>query len=372
VNATRATDAIDDRFMGLALGLARRGLGGVWPNPAVGCVIVDGDGRVAGRGWTQDGGRPHAETEALRRAGIRAKGATVYVSLEPCAHQGQTGPCASALIRAGIARIVSAMEDPNPKVAGKGHAMLKAAGVDMRIGVRAAEARELNAGFFLRVGEGRPAVTLKLATTLDGKIALPNGQSRWITGEHARAHGHLQRARHDAVMIGVGTALADDPELTCRLPGLNAKRLVRIVVDSTARLSPSSGLAATARERPVWLLTTHRADATAVASLHAKGVEVLSVPASPGGVDLAAALQALGARGLTRVLVEGGASLATALIRANLVDSLLWYRAPSIMGEGLAAVGALSLGELARMPRFTRASTQALGEDVLETYRRAP
>jgi diaminohydroxyphosphoribosylaminopyrimidine deaminase/5-amino-6-(5-phosphoribosylamino)uracil reductase len=372
VNATRATDAIDDRFMGLALGLARRGLGRVWPNPAVGCVIVDADGRLAGRGWTQDGGRPHAETEALRRAGSRAKGATAYVSLEPCAHQGETGPCAMALIQAGVARVVSAMEDPNSPVAGRGHAMLRAAGLDVHVGVRAAEAQDMNAGFFRRVIEGRPAVTLKLATTLDGKIALPDGHSRWITGERARAHGHLQRAQHDAVMIGVGTALADDPELTCRLPGLNATRLVRIVLDSEARLSPSSKLAATAREQPVWLLAAPAADATAVASLQAKGVEVLSAPASAAGVDLAAALQALGARGLTRVLVEGGATLATALIRANLVDSLLWYRAPSIMGEGLGAVGALSLADLAHRPRFMRASMQALGEDVLETYRRAP
>jgi diaminohydroxyphosphoribosylaminopyrimidine deaminase/5-amino-6-(5-phosphoribosylamino)uracil reductase len=268
--------------------------------------------------------------------------------------------------------MVSALEDPNPKVAGKGHAMLKAAGVDVHIGVRAVEAREINAGFFRRIGEGRPLVALKLATTLDGKIALPDGQSRWITGERARAHVHLLRAQHDAVLIGVGTALADDPELTCRLPGLNAKQLVRIVVDSKVRLSPSSRLAATAREQPVWLLAASVADANAVASLQAKGVEVFPVPASPGGVDLAAALQALGARGLTRVLVEGGATLATALIRANLVDSLLWYRAPSIMGEGLGAVGALSLGNLAHMPRFMRASTQALGEDVLETYSRAP
>jgi diaminohydroxyphosphoribosylaminopyrimidine deaminase/5-amino-6-(5-phosphoribosylamino)uracil reductase len=372
VTTTRATGDSDDRFMGLALGLAQRGLGRVWPNPAVGCVIVDSNGRVAGRGWTQDGGRPHAETVALRAAGPRAKGATAYVSLEPCAHRGETGPCAAALSAAGIARVVSALEDPNPLVAGKGHAMLEAAGIEVRVGVRAGEAWALNEGFFLRIEQGRPALTLKFATTLDGKIALPSGQSRWVTGERARAHAHLLRAQHDAVMVGVGTALADDPELTCRLPGLGARPAVRLVVDSKARLSPSSKLAATAREQPVWLLTTPSADTAATVSLAAKGVELVSVPASSGGIDLSAAMKVLGARGLTRVLVEGGATLAAALIAAGLVDNLAWYRASSIMGDGVGAVGAFPLADLAFMPRFTRVASRALGEDVLETYRRAP
>jgi len=372
VNATRANDAQDERFMSLALGLARRGLGRVWPNPSVGCVIVDARGHIVARGWTQDGGRPHAETHALGLAGTRARGATAYVSLEPCAHHGKTGPCAEALIAAGVSRVVSAAEDPDPRVAGKGHAMLREGGIELRLGVRSGEAQTLNEGFISRVRRGRPWLTLKLATTLDGKIALANGESRWITGERSRAHGHIQRAQHDAVMVGIGTALADDPELTCRLPGIDARGLVRIVVDTHARLSPASKLAATASEQPVWLLASASADKKALDSLAAKGIRILTVSDGPSGIDLAAALNSLGKEGLTRVLVEGGATLATGLVNANLVDRLLWYRAPAVMGEGLSAVGTLPIARLGEMPRFEREGTTSLGEDALETYRRAP
>lgn len=356
--------------MALALALARRGLGRVAPNPAVGCVLVDDGGRIAGRGWTQDGGRPHAETQALRQAGNRVRGATAYVSLEPCAHHGETGPCAQALIDAGIVRVVSATEDPDPRVAGKGHTMLRAAGIELSVGVRRAEAETLNEGFFARVQRGRPAVTLKLATTLDGKIALASGASRWITGECSRAHVHLLRAQHDAVMVGIGSASADDPELTCRLPGMAAKKLVRIVVDSQARLSVTSKLASSAKGQPVWLVTA--ASPPAGDSLAAKGVEVLRVPPSSGGLDLSAALKALADRGLTRVLVEGGATLAASLVKAGLVDRLLWYRAPTVMGGGLAAVGDLGVNEIGGTPRFRREETIRLGNDVLETFRPAP
>lgn len=352
--------------MALALSLARRGLGRVWPNPSVGCVIIDRDGHIAGRGRTQDGGRPHAETEALREAGARVRGATAYVSLEPCAHQGQTGPCAQALIDAGVARVVSAIEDPDPRVAGRGHAMLTAADVSVRTNVLAAQAKALNEGFISRVARGRPFVTLKLATTLDGKIALPNGESRWITGERARAHTHLERARHDAVVVGVGTALQDDPELTCRLPGVRAAGPVRIVVDSKARLPLSSKLATSAKTTPVWVLTAESAD-----TLQSAGVKVLRVSAAAGGLDLDAAMKALGSQGLTRVLVEGGATLASALLKLGLVDRLLWYRASSLMGEGIAAVAMDGLSSLKDMPRFVREETISLGEDVLETYRPA-
>lgn len=352
--------------MALALSLARRGLGRVWPNPAVGCVIVDRDGHVAGRGWTQDGGRPHAETEALAQALGRARGATAYVSLEPCAHHGKTPPCAQALIDAGVARVVSAVDDPDTRVAGKGHAMLTAAGIAVRTGVMATQAKALNAGFFSRVVRGRPFVTLKLATTLDGKIALASGESRWITGQQARAHTHLERARHDAVLVGIGTALGDDPELTCRLPGVRAAGPVRIVVDTKGRLPVASKLAATARATPVWLLSARPNPA-----LDQAGVKVLHVPVGMNGVDLVAALEALGGEGLTRVLVEGGATLASALLKAGLVDRLLWYRAPSLMGEGIAAVTLDGLAALKDMPRFVREETISLGEDVLETYRPA-
>jgi len=354
--------------MALALTLARRGVGRVWPNPAVGCVIVK-DGHIAGRGWTQDGGRPHAETEALAQAGKAAHCATAYVTLEPCAHHGKTPPCAEALIAAGVSRVVSALEDPDPRVAGKGHAMLRAAGVAVDVGTRATEARTVNAGFLSRVQHGRPLVALKLATTLDGKIALPDGASRWITGERARAHVHLLRAQYDAVLIGVGTAVADNPELTSRLPGLNARRLVRIVVDTNARLSAESKLATTAHDHPVWMLTAPNTKAPA--TLAGKAVEVLPVAAGENGIDLSAALKVLAERGLTRVFVEGGATLAASFVKADLVDNLLWYRAPKIMGEGISALGSLSLGELASLPRFRREETIRLGEDVLETYARA-
>lgn len=371
MNATRADDAHDKRWMGAALTLARRGLGRVWPNPAVGCVIVDARGYLVGRGWTQDGGRPHAETEALARAGNAARGGTAYVTLEPCAHQGKTGPCARALADAGVARVVSALQDPDPRVAGAGHAMLKSAGVDVRVGVRAAEAEEVNEGFLCRERSGRPSVTLKLATTLDGKIALANGQSRWITNERSRAHTHLLRAQHDAVMVGIGTALADDPELTCRLPGVKTPRSVRIVADAKGRLPPTSKLAVSANHQPVWLLTAPSADATALDALRQKGVKTIAVAAASEGIDIAAALKALAGEGLTRILVEGGATLAASLMRADLVDRLYWYRAPTLMGEGVSAVASLGLDAIGGLPRFRRDETQRFGEDVLETYRRA-
>lgn len=352
--------------MRLALQLAQRGLGRVWPNPSVGCVIVDPGGHVAGAGWTQDGGRPHAETEALKQAGDRARGATAFVSLEPCSHHGQTGPCAEALKSAGVARVVSALEDPDPRVAGRGHALLRDAGVEVHTGVLEREARALNAGFLSRVQRRRPFVTLKLATTLDGRIALPSGESKWITGETARRHAHLVRAQHDAVVVGIGTVLADDPELTCRLPGVEHRRLVRVVVDSKARLPAGAVLSTGAARQATWLLT---ARAEAAHELQALNVRVLPVAATDAGLNLGAALGALAHEGLTRVLVEGGARLASSLLRQGLVDQLLWYRAPRLMGDGASAVSGLGINHLAEMPRGVRMETIRLGEDVLETYR---
>src|SRR5215475_2950035 len=244
----------DAGHMAAALDLARRGLGRVWPNPAVGCVLVR-QGRVVGRGWTQPGGRPHAETEALHRAGAAAKGATAYVTLEPCSHHGRTPPCADALIAAGIARAVVAMEDPDPRVSGAGLARLREAGIKVDLGLGESEAGEINAGFFLRIRERRPLITLKLAMTLDGRIATRSGESRWITGEAARARAHLLRAQHDAVMVGSGTVLADDPLLNVRLPGLGRQSPLRIVLDGRMRLSLTSALVAGARETPTWLVT---------------------------------------------------------------------------------------------------------------------
>jgi diaminohydroxyphosphoribosylaminopyrimidine deaminase/5-amino-6-(5-phosphoribosylamino)uracil reductase len=361
--------APSERFMKTALHLAQRGLGDVWPNPAVGCVVVDGAGRIVGRGWTQRGGRPHAETEALAQAGAAARGATAYVTLEPCSHQGVTGPCASALVDAGLARVVSALEDPDPRVCGRGYAMLRSAGVEVVTGVLEREARAANAGFLSCVQHGRPFVTLKLATTFDGKIALSSGESRWITNDRSRRAAHLLRSRHDGVMVGIGTALSDDPELTCRLPGIQRNRLVRIVADANARLPLSSKLASTANEIAVWLLCAADADGSRQAALSKTGVRVFHVPRTPDGINLARAFAALGGEGLTRVLVEGGATLAAGLLKARLADQIAQFRAPAaIGGDGVSAIGALGLSGLNEMPRFRPIETLRLAEDVLETY----
>jgi diaminohydroxyphosphoribosylaminopyrimidine deaminase / 5-amino-6-(5-phosphoribosylamino)uracil reductase len=351
-----------------ALALARRGLGNVWPNPAVGCVLFDA-GHVVGRGWTRPGGRPHAETEALRRAGPLARGATAYVSLEPCSHRGQTPPCAEALIEAGIRRVVAAIEDPDPRVCGSGIARLRAAGIAVEIGLCAAEAAEINAGFFSRVQRGRPLVTVKLATSLDGRIAMPSGESRWITGSAARERAHLLRARHDAVMVGIGTVLADNPQLTCRLEGLGAHSPVRVVVDRQLRIPPTARLIAGAREVPTWVMTAGSAEPARREALLQSGAEVIDIEVGENGFDLAAALMALGARGITRLLVEGGAGIAAALLRARLVDRLAWFHAPLLIGgDGIPAVAGLDVAALADAPAFARVSTEAAGDDLLTTF----
>ncbi|RAU22716.1 riboflavin biosynthesis protein RibD [Paramagnetospirillum kuznetsovii] len=357
--------------MRAALALARRGLGTVWPNPAVGCVIVNG-GRVVGRGWTQPGGRPHAETEALAMAGDAARGATVYVTLEPCAHHGKTPPCAEALIKAGITRAVVAVQDPDDRVAGKGVAMLARAGIKVVEGMLEAEATELNAGFFQRVGTGRPLVTLKLASTLDGRIATHSGESKWITGEPARMASHLLRAENDVIMVGSGTALHDDPDLTCRLNGLEEHSPVRVVVDGRLRLPLTSRLVATANDIPTWVLTLDGCDPARREAFEDAGVDVVEIPAGArGSIDLELALQALSESGVTRVLVEGGAHLSAALLQAGLVDRLIWFRSPRIMGgDGLPAAQAFGIDHLAQTPRFERMDIRPVGDDVMETYSR--
>lgn len=356
--------------MRAALALAGRGLGIVWPNPAVGCVLVAPDGRVVGRGWTQPGGRPHAETEALTRAGKAAKGATAYVTLEPCSHHGKTPPCADALAEAGVARVVAATEDPDPRVAGAGMKRLQAAGIETECGLLREEAETLNAGYMLRQREGRPLITLKLATTLDGRIATHAGESRWITGEAARAHTHMLRARHDAIMVGIGTALADNPSLTCRLEGLEERSPVRIVVDARLHLSLTSDLVASASRTPTWLVTVPGGDAKRRKAYADCGVKIVEVEeAADGYPDPAAMFRALGEEGLTRVLVEGGGHLAASLMRADLVDRLRWYRAAGIMGgDGVSAVAPYGVDALAMMRRFRRTGVRAIGEDLLESY----
>jgi diaminohydroxyphosphoribosylaminopyrimidine deaminase/5-amino-6-(5-phosphoribosylamino)uracil reductase len=359
----------DAHLMAVALRLAERGLGQVWPNPAVGCVVVQG-GRIVGRGWTQPGGRPHAEFEALKRAGGEALGATAYISLEPCAHYGQTPPCTMALLHAGIRRAVIAATDPDPRVDGRGIDQLRQAGVEVTLGVAQDEAERLNAGFFLRVRACRPLVTLKLATSLDGRIATRSGASRWITGEEARQRAHHLRATHDAIMVGSGTALADDPELTCRLPGLEHRSPVRIVLDGHLRLPPSSRLVRTARAVPTWVITRADVEAKRRAALERSGVEVLAVPAAPEEhIDLGSALAALAARGLTRVLVEGGSELAAALLRARLVDRLVWFQAPLVIGgDGLPAIGALAADALADCLSLQRSHSLTLARDAVQAY----
>ncbi|MFO1157887.1 MAG: bifunctional diaminohydroxyphosphoribosylaminopyrimidine deaminase/5-amino-6-(5-phosphoribosylamino)uracil reductase RibD [Reyranellaceae bacterium] len=359
-------------MMRAALALARRSLGRTWPNPAVGCVIVR-DGEIIARGRTQDGGRPHAEVDALRQAGERAKGATVYVTLEPCSHHGRSPPCADALVAAGVARVVSALEDPNPQVNGQGHARLRAAGIAVEVGEGAAEAAEINAGFLLRVREGRPLIHLKLATSLDGRVATASGESQWITGPEARAWGHRLRATHDAILVGANTVAQDDPDLTCRLPGLAKYSPVRVVLDSRARLGPTSKLAATAHALPVWLICTPAAPADQRAVLEALGVEIIEVAADPTGrVDPAAAIGALGARDIMRLMVEGGGEVAAAFLKTGKVDRLSIFRGGlALGGDSRSAVGSLALERLGSAPRFSLVSTRIVGGDTLETWIRA-
>ena len=359
----------DVRFMALALRLAERGLGQTWPNPAVGCVIVR-DGRIVGRGWTQPGGRPHAEAEALDRAGAEALGAIAYISLEPCAHYGRTPPCTMALLHAGVRRVVIAARDPDPRVDGKGLAQLRQAGVEVSEGVLRSEAEALNEGFFLRIRKGRPLVTLKLASSLDGRIATRTGASRWITGAEARARAHLLRATHDAIMVGSGTALADDPELTCRLPGLEGRSPVRVVLDGRLRLPASARLVRSAPEVPLWLITSEATPAGRVRALQAKGAKVERVAADDRGrLDLHQALALLARRGISRLLVEGGAELAAGLLRARLIDRLVWFQAPLVIGgDGLAAIAGFGVETLADARRLLAGPETPLAPDRLRTY----
>ena len=356
--------------MRAALALARRSRGRTWPNPAVGCVIVR-DGSVIARGRTRDGGRPHAEADAIANAQEPLAGATVYVTLEPCAHHGKTPPCADALVAAGVGRVVSAIEDPDPRVRGQGHARLAAAGIAVEVGEGAAEAAEINAGFFLRVREGRPLFHLKLASSLDGRIATASGESRWITGDAARADGHRLRSLHDAILVGAGTVRADDPDLTCRLPGLATYSPDRIVLDSQASLAATSRLATTARTTPV-LLFHAGAPIQRIEALRQQGINVIETPASGAGrVDVGAVARKLGDLGYSNVLIEGGGQIAAAFLRAGLIDRITSYRAGLVLGEdSRSAVGALALDRLDFAPRFSLVSSRIVGGDTLETWHR--
>jgi len=357
--------------MAAALDLARRGLGRTWPNPSVGCVIVK-DAVVVARGWTQPGGRPHAEREALDRAGALARGATVFVSLEPCDHQGQTPPCSLALVEAGIARAVVAVEDPDPRVSGRGIARLRGAGIVVDVGVEEREAAEINAGFFLRMLNGRPLFTWKAATTIDGRIATRTGESRWISGEWSRARAHLLRATHDAIMVGAGTALADDPELTCRLPGLGGRSPVRIVVDTHLRLPPECKLVRSARATPTWIVTAVDAPPDRRARLEEAGCVVIVVDtASDGRPGMGALVEELGRRGLTRVLVEGGGRLVASLLAADYIDRAIVASAGAVIGgDGIPVVAPFGVSALAAAPRFVLDHVEPCGGDALAFWTR--
>ena len=358
--------------MTAALMLARRALGQAWPNPAVGCIVLDRSGRVVGRGWTRPGGRPHAETEALAQAGEQARGGTVYVTLEPCAHHGQTPPCAEALVAAGITRVVSAAEDPDARVSGRGLDLLRKANIAVTADVCKEEAEEINFCFFTRLQHGRPMLSLKLATRLDGRIALASGESRWITAEAARRRGHWLRATHDAVLIGAGTALSDDPQLTCRLPGLEHRSPVRVLIDPNLRVPSTAKLYREARSVALWVIAAPSAAEAELTRRVDAGAEVLKIPAGPDGRPAASAiLAALGGRGITRLLVEGGSRMATALLEAGLVDRIAWFRAPVLIGaDGLPATAMLGLQRLSAAPRFHLAAVERLGPDLLESYER--
>lgn len=350
--------------MARALVLAERGLFTTTPNPRVGCVIVK-DGKIVGEGWHERAGQPHAEVYALRAAGDAARGATAFVTLEPCSHHGRTPPCANALIDAGVVRVVAAMRDPNPQVSGRGIELLTLAGIHAEVGLMAAQATELNIGFISRMTRGRPWVRLKTASTLDGKTALANGVSQWITGPAARADVQRLRARACAVLTGVGTVLADDPQMTVRDFDINRQPL-RIVVDSRLRTPPAAKIL---HDEGAWIVCAQTDRARRDALLEA-GALVLEQPGAEGRVDLAALLTELGSRGINEVHVEAGTKLNGALLAAGLVDEWIAYLAPKVMGD--PARGLFALPEYAAMAQcrdFRVQDVRQLGDDLRLTLR---
>lgn len=361
-----AASGVDARWMALALTLGRRGMGRVRPNPAVGCVIIKGD-RVVGRGWTQDDGRPHAEVMALAQAGAAARGSDVYVTLEPCAHVGQTPPCAQALIEAGVTRVIMALEDPDARVAGRGAAMLRDAGIEVVTGGLASQAADDHIGFLSRVKLGRPMVTLKLAMSLDGRIATATGESQWITGPQARRAVHAMRARHDAVLVGAGTARADGPSLTVRDLGIR-RQPVRVVMSRQLDLPLKGPLFETAQQIPVTIVHGPEARPEALAAWRDAGADLIEIGAE---MHVGDALQALGAAGLTRIFCEGGGAMAASLLRAGVVDRLVVMQAGLVLGsDALAGVAAMDQSALDEVSRFELQEYRALGADMLQVWKR--
>ena len=351
--------------METAAGLARRALGRVWPSAAVGCVLVKG-GEVVGRGWTQAGGRPHAEAEALRRAGAKARGAVCYVTLEPCAHEGKRGPsCAGLLEKAGIKRLIVALADPDPRTRGKSIASLRDRGIEVREGLLENEARALNVGYFKRTLLGYPLVTMKIAASSDGKIAPKDGWKAWVTGEPARMFGHRLRAAHDAVLTGIGTVLADDPELTCRLPGCEEATPVRVILDTHLRISPNAKVLASAKHHPVWIVSQRQDLPPALAR---KGAKLLAVPSTR---DIAEVLKTLAKNGITRLLVEAGSRLNASMLASGFVDEIAWFGSKLEFGpDALPAVfGKPGITGPALVRGFEVFETRGFGADALHMLR---
>lgn len=345
------------RWMQHALALSRRNLGQTWPNPSVGALLVK-DSRIVGEGWTGRGGRPHAETQAIAQAGELAQGATLYVTLEPCSHYGKTPPCSEAVAAAGITRCVIAVRDPNTLVNGQGIARLKSSGIEIIENVGEAEAREINRGFFSVIEKGRPYVALKLATSQDGKIADADGKSKWITGEASRAWVHLLRSQHDAIATGIGTVLADDPLLTCRLPGLEDRSPVRVVFDHSLHLPAESQLVKTAKDVPVWVVTSAQKTDLPVTLLNADTDTIES------------ALRLLTAQGITRLMVEAGEKLATSFFRSGMVDRIYWFCAPAVIGAGGMDAITGGMDCVLASPDYEKEASRSFGDDILTVYRR--
>jgi diaminohydroxyphosphoribosylaminopyrimidine deaminase/5-amino-6-(5-phosphoribosylamino)uracil reductase len=364
--------ASDEDHMAQALQLARRGLGLTWPNPSVGAIVVAPSGEILARGWTAPGGRPHAEAITLERAGDKTRGATIYVTLEPCAHAGGRGlACADAIAAAQPKRAVIAMRDPDPRTLGRGIERLVAAGIEVREGVLAEEARAVALGHVLRATEGRPAVTLKLAVGADGLVPKGKGAPVWITGPDARAHGHLLRARNDAILVGRGTVVADDPSLTCRLPGMSCRSPVRVVLDRRLRTPPDARLFDDLMV-PVWLVCAADEEHPNTDALQDRGAEIVPVPVDAHGMlGLRDVLETLAHRGITRVLVEGGPAVARAFLDADLIDEAVIYQGPKPAGpDALLPFVGEGLDRLVSGGYFTQAEARSFGRDRMTWWRR--
>ncbi len=359
----------DRRYMECALRMGARGLGMTWPNPSVGCVLVKNE-RIIGAAHSAPAGGPHAETRAMEQAGPAAcQGATAYVTLEPCSHHGKTPPCAEALIKAGITRVVIAATDPDARVNGRGVAMLREAGIEVVTGVLEDKANAQHAGFFSRITRNRPYISLKIATSADGMIATESGESQWITGDAARNHGHSLRANHDAILTGIGTVLADDPQLTCRLPGLQHRSPVRIVLDSHLQTPANCRVLADASTRPAWIITTDQAAEDKRHLLEQAGAQLIVAPTDEHShVDVKACLHLLAEQGITRLLVEAGPAINSTFVHGGWVDALYWYRAPFVIGGSGKSAFSSHTDSLAALPRWQCVHRQSLGADSLSVY----